>query len=122
MWTSWAPPSLPLEHHPSKWKLSNQKLVLYLSEDEGQCLAHSVLVKTGKWTHLPEAGGVPGFADGPVQPLVGSNVVSTALTSPGIFTCTQNRGVQRLKKQGVRGQDPYLLEEYGVNRLWCWKG
>lgn len=78
--------------------------------------------KTGKWTHLPEAGGVPGFADGPVQPLVGSNVVSTALTPPGIFTCTQNQGVERLKKQGVRGQDPYLLEEYGVKRLWCWKG
>ena len=79
------------------------------------------LVKTSTWTHLPEAGGMPGFADGPVQPLVGSNVVSTALTPPGIFTCTQKQGVQRLKKQGVRGQDPHLVED-GVNRLWCWKG
>ncbi|KAI4544081.1 hypothetical protein MG293_004347 [Ovis ammon polii] len=62
----------------------------------------------------PEAGGMPGFADGPVQPLVGSNVVSTALTPPGIFTRLRRHGPGEHRfYSGVINQKRFYMGTFG---------
>ncbi|KAI4575081.1 hypothetical protein MJG53_003012 [Ovis ammon polii x Ovis aries] len=57
---------------------------------------------------------MPGFADGPVQPLVGSNVVSTALTPPGIFTRLRRHGPGEHRfYSGVINQKRFYMGTFG---------